>query len=113
MRVEGSGFRVSGLGVGGYGLGVRFYARGASQPSSASLGLTDFSKAGSYLRLIDSCITQLKDQGPSRTCNESKEEEKEETCYESAFPSPGRTGAALRVRSLRAAGCYSEREDLY
>ena len=30
---------------------------------------------GSYLRLIDSCITQLKAQGPSRTCNESKEEE--------------------------------------
>jgi len=35
-------------------------------------------EAGSYLRLIDSCITQLKDQGPSRTCNESKEEEEEE-----------------------------------
>ena len=34
-------------------------------------------EAGSYLRLIDSCITQLKAQGPSRTCNESKEEEKE------------------------------------
>ena len=31
-----------------------------------------------YLRLIDSCITQLKAQGPSRTCNESKEEEEEE-----------------------------------
>ena len=30
---------------------------------------------GSYLRLIDFCITQLKAQGPSRTCNESKEEE--------------------------------------
>ena len=30
---------------------------------------------GSYLRLIDSCITQLKAQGPSRTCNESQEEE--------------------------------------
>jgi len=29
-------------------------------------------EAGSYL---DSCITQLKAQGPSRTCNESKEEE--------------------------------------
>jgi len=29
----------------------------------------------SYLRLIDSCITQLKAQGPSRTCNESKEED--------------------------------------
>ena len=33
------------------------------------------SEAGSYLRLIDLCITQLKAQGPSRTCNESKEEE--------------------------------------
>ena len=31
-------------------------------------------EAGSYLRLIDSCITQLKAQGPSRTCDESKEE---------------------------------------
>ena len=30
---------------------------------------------GSYLRLIDSCITQLKAQGPYRTWNESKEEE--------------------------------------
>ena len=27
------------------------------------------------MRLIDSCITQLTAQGPSRTCNESKEEE--------------------------------------
>jgi len=27
------------------------------------------------LRRIDSCITQVKAQGPSRTCNESKEEE--------------------------------------
>ena len=33
------------------------------------------SDAGSYLRLIDSCITQLKAQGPFRNCNESKEEE--------------------------------------
>ena len=32
-------------------------------------------ETGSYLRLIDFCITQLKAQGPSRTCNESKEEE--------------------------------------
>jgi len=31
-----------------------------------------------YLRLIDSCITQLKAQRPSRTFNESKEKEKEE-----------------------------------
>jgi len=33
------------------------------------------SEEGSYLRLIDSCITQLKLHGPSRTCNESKEED--------------------------------------
>ena len=32
-------------------------------------------EAGSYLRLIDFCITQLKAQGPSSFCNESKEEE--------------------------------------
>ena len=31
-----------------------------------------------YLRLIDSCISDLKAQGPSRTCNESKEEEEED-----------------------------------
>jgi len=35
------------------------------------------SEAGSCLRLIDSCTTQLKAQGPS-TCNEIKEEEEEE-----------------------------------
>jgi len=35
------------------------------------------SEAGSYLRLVDSCITQLNAQGPSRTCNEIKEEEEE------------------------------------
>jgi len=33
------------------------------------------SEVGSYLRLIDSYFTQLDAQGPSRTCNESKEEE--------------------------------------
>jgi len=36
------------------------------------------SEAGSFLRLIDSCITQLKVQGPFMTCTESKEEEEEE-----------------------------------
>ena len=35
------------------------------------------SEAGSYLRLIDSCITQLKAQGTSRACEESKEEKEE------------------------------------
>ena len=33
------------------------------------------SESGSYLTLIDSYITQLKAQGPSRTCNESADEE--------------------------------------
>ena len=34
-------------------------------------------EAGSYLRLIDSCITQRKAEGHCRTCNGSKEEEEE------------------------------------
>jgi len=38
-------------------------------------------EAGSYLRLIDSCITQLKAQGLSRTRNESKEEGEATTRY--------------------------------
>jgi len=37
-------------------------------------------EAGSCLRCVDSCITQLKAQGPSRTCNESNEEEEERDC---------------------------------
>ena len=49
-------------------------------------------EAGSYLRLIDPCITQLKAQGPSRTCNESKEEEeKKEGRAVSTGPGPGPT----------------------
>ena len=32
----------------------------------------------SFTRLIDSCITQLEAQGPSRTCNESEEEKEED-----------------------------------
>ena len=44
-------------------------------PSRERTGRRSGSEAGSYLRLIDSCITQLKSQGPSRTCNESKEED--------------------------------------
>jgi len=59
-------------------------ATGAGGGKSWSLkgteGATCGTEAGSYVRLIDSCITQLKAQGPSRTCNESKEEEEEEGC---------------------------------
>ena len=50
-------------------------------------------EAGSYLRLIDSCITQLKAQGPSRTCNESKEEEV------SRCASPARERRRVRARA--------------
>ena len=47
------------------------------------------SEAGSYLRLIDSCITQLKAQGPSRTCNESTEEEEEGTPFKPPWREAG------------------------
>jgi len=43
---------------------------------------------GSYLRLIDSCITRLKAQGHCRTCDESKYKEEEEGC-------PGRSSLGL------------------
>jgi hypothetical protein len=36
------------------------------------------SEVGSYLRLIDFYATQRKAPGPSRTCNENKEEEDDE-----------------------------------
>jgi len=48
FKISGAGFRVSGL--------------DPAQQSTCS---------------IDSCVTHLKAQGPSRTCNESKEEEEE------------------------------------
>jgi len=40
-------------------------------------GIPEMCSGCSYLRLTDSCITQLKAQGTSKTCNESKEEEEE------------------------------------
>ena len=74
------------------------------------------------LVLIDSCITQLKAQGPSRTCNESKEEE--EVCrpvsasashrpggrcrapweFESPFPGSLASSAVFGIRSLLRLG---------
>ena len=42
-------------------------------PSQPTLSLSRM-----YLRLTDFCITQLKAQGPSRTCDESKEEEEKQ-----------------------------------
>ena len=43
-------------------------------------------EVGSYLRLIDSCITQLEAQGPSWTCNERKKEEEDDVCALRACP---------------------------
>ena len=48
--------------------------------SNAS-GMCSGSEAGSYLRLIDSCITQLKAPGSSRTCHGSKEEKEEQNSF--------------------------------
>jgi len=61
-------------------------------------------ESGSYLRLIDPCITQLKAQGPARTCNESKEEEEERRAV---------IGPALGVRGdLGAFGDFGAFGDL-
>jgi len=58
------------------------------------------SEAGSYLRRIDSCITQLKAQGPSRTCNESKEEEGVSvTCSQISAKRPTSDPPKVRRRS--------------
>ena len=39
---------------------------------------TELNPENEHVRLVDSCITQRKDQGPSRSCNESTEEEEEQ-----------------------------------
>ena len=48
--------------------------RNTGPAHSVGFEMCSGSEAGSFLRLIDSCITQLKAQGPSRTCTESKKE---------------------------------------
>ena len=61
-----------------------------------------------YLRLIDSCITQLKAQGPSRTCNESKEKEEQQPrgfCADcSASMQAGVAAARVMGRNPRVGG---------
>ena len=54
-----------------------FFSAASVSRSEGSCAMCSGSEAGSYLRLIDSCITRRKAQGPFRTCNESKEEEEE------------------------------------
>ena len=65
----GSGFRVQGSGCRVQGSGCRVQGSGCRVHGSGFRSLCGGTEAGSYLRLIDSCITQ----GTSRTCNESKE----------------------------------------
>ena len=62
------------------------------------------SEAGSYLRLIDSRITQLKAQGPSRTCNESKEEEEAGAWVQGGRERFGLKGSGVRGNWLRVQG---------
>ena len=45
--------------------------------SDNTVRLVNGSEAGLCLRLTDSCITQIKAQGPSGTCNESKGEKED------------------------------------
>jgi len=52
-------------------------ARFVLPPATAENRGVVVTEAGSYLRLIDSCICQLEAQGPSRTCNERNKEEDE------------------------------------
>ena len=55
------------------------------------------------MRLIDSCVTQLEDQGPSRTCNESKEKEEvveENLGVDASDDDPPRVSSSLLLSSL-------------
>jgi len=105
FRVKGLGCRVQGQGSGIRGSGSRVWDSGSRGLGSTcegervarsprrALGAHRVAEVGVAapegahlfvvcgVRLIDSCITQLKAQGPSRTCNERKEEEEEEEVH--------------------------------
>jgi len=57
---------------------------------------------------LDSCITQLKAQGPSRTCNESKEEEEEVSCTNASTCGVSQSDSG-RARGTRARAVPQER----
>ena len=54
--------------------------------SLRTASLCSGSEAGSYFRLVDSFLTQLEAQGPSRTCDESKEEEEPPATWCELYP---------------------------
>jgi len=98
FRVLGFGFQVQSVGCRVYpGVHSVFWPRSPHSASSWHL------QTGSYLRLIDSCITQLKAQGPSRTCNESDEERR----WHPGLPGRGRhlhASTCFRVSGFRVSG---------
>ena len=69
-RLQNAGCRVQGLPRGSGG------GRGGVEALLVAVfhHLDHLKEEDSYLRRIDSCITQFKAQGPSRTCHQSKEE---------------------------------------
>jgi len=84
IRDSGLGFRVDGMFPVTLAVLLERGRESGRRETCGGLGpcATQYTlEAGSYLRLMDSCITQLKAQGPSRTCNESNEEEEEEAIH--------------------------------
>ena len=84
------------LGGGGQFLMSEVRLDRVAKPENRCVVVTE---AGSYLRLTDFCITQLKAQGPSRTCNECKEEEEKEE--EGTGGWRALEGLCLRATSIR------------
>ena len=58
------------------GVGGRWMDRWKVDRSTVQAGSGGYVWEGSSLRLVDSCITQLKAQGPFRTCHETQERKK-------------------------------------
>ena len=87
------------------GAGVTAAATLAATPQVMCCG----TEAGTYLRLIDSCITQLKAQGPSRTINESQKQEEERRSRRGGI-TPRATPVCFRFKSNYLAGMCSGSE---
>ena len=78
LIIQGVGFMVYSLWFGVKVFGLRVSRCGA-QGSELRVSVLSFGRGGLAFGVcglgLESCITQLKAQGPSRTCNESKDEE--------------------------------------
>jgi len=80
-------------------------------PRRARIFCVVVTEAGSYLRLIDFCITQLKAQGPSRTCNESKEESRRRQLRSPQILGRGNVTIFLPVKALQLSQLASGQVD--